>query len=243
MKRLGLSLFVSMLMLLLMTSCSEHGRKRIHADWTKDPKDLYEYGCYLIAKRPRNFYTDYDEGRKYIERAANMGYREAMRKMGGIHAMGTDVKNLSLAVNWYSRAAEAGERNAMIELENAYRYGQLGLQVDAAKADYWHRRFVEQGIKDEDQQLAPWVAKAEQGDRKSMEFVARSYENRGEDYWKPAVEWYARAGNAGSTEASMRLVQAYREGQLGLSKDETKSNEWFRTWQQAMREKSPGANE
>ncbi len=238
MKRLVPSLLAPMLMLLSMTSCSEHARKRMHADWTKDPKDLYEYGCYLIAKRPRNFYKDGEEGLQYIEMAANMGYREAMRKMGGIHAMGADVKNLTIAVNWYIRAAEVGERNAMIELENAYRYGQLGLQVDTVKADYWHRRFVEQGIKDEDQRLAPWVAKAEQGDLKSMEFVARSLEDRGEDHWKPAVEWYVRAGNSGSTEASMRLVQAYREGQLGLPKDETKSDEWFRKWQQATREKS-----
>ena len=238
MKRLVPSLLAPMLMLLSMTSCSEHARKRMHADWTKDPKDLYEYGCYLIAKRPSNFYADYDEGRKYIERAANMGYPVAMEGLGALHAMGYHPEDMQQAIYWFTRAAELGNKSAMLKLENAFRYGRLGLQVDTVKADYWHRRFVEQGIKDEDQRLAPWVAKAEQGDLKSMEFVARSLEDRGEDHWKPAVEWYVRAGNAGSTEASMRLVQAYREGQLGLPKDETKSDEWFRKWQQATREQS-----
>lgn len=238
MKRLVPSLFAPMLMLLLMTSCSEHGRKRIHADWTKDPKDLYEYGCYLIAKRPRNFYKDGEEGLQYIERAANMGYRDAMWEMGSLNAMGMTKEGMPRSIYWYNLAAENGERKSMLVLENAYRFGQLGLPVDGAKAEYWSNRSEEQGRKDADQQLAPWVAKAEQGDLKSMEFVARSHENRGKDYWKPAVEWYARAGNAGSTEASMRLVQAYKEGQLGLPKDETKSDEWFRKWQQTMREKS-----
>ncbi len=238
MKRVGSSLLAAMLMLLSMASCSEHARKRMHADWTKDPKNLYEYGDYLIRNRPRNWYKDGEEGKQYIEMAAQMGYPEAMRSLGSLHAPGCRPEDQHKTLYWYNRGAEAGDRNSILELEKAYRYGKFGLQVDKKKADYWHQRLETQGIKDADQRLAPWVAKAEQGDLKSMEFVARSLEDRGEDHWKPAVEWYVRAGNAGSTEASMRLVQAYREGQLGLPKDETKSDEWFRKWQQATREQS-----
>ena len=83
MKRLVPSLLAPMLMLLSMTSCSEHARKRMHADWTKDPKDLYEYGCYLIAKRPRNFYKDGEEGLQYIEMAAIWGTAKQCGKWVG----------------------------------------------------------------------------------------------------------------------------------------------------------------
>jgi len=127
-------------MILSMTSCSEEGRKRFHAERTKDPKDLYEYGCYLIAKRPRNFYSDFDEGRLYIERAANMGYPEAMWEMGSLNAMGMTKEGMQRSVSWYNRAAEHGEKKSMLVLENACRYGQLGLPVDVVKADAWSRR-------------------------------------------------------------------------------------------------------
>lgn len=239
MERRMFSIFTSALVFLSMTSCSKEARMRIHADWTKDPKEIFDYGCYLIAERPRNFYKDGEEGLKCIEKAANLGYRDAMRKMGGINAMGNDPKSLAIAVYWYSRAAEAGDRNAMSELEDACRYGQLGLMVDITKANSWRMRSEEQGIKDEENRLAPLKGKAENGDIKAMEELASAYEDMGEPYWKNAVNWYIRAGDAGSKKASMRMVQAYREGQLGLPRDERKSDQWFHLWQQIMSGKTP----
>lgn len=227
-------LLAGFLVIFSLTSCSKEARMRIHADWTKEPKDLYEYGCYLIAERPRNFYEDGAEGLKRIEQAANMGYPEAMEGLAAVHAMGLDPKHLSLAIHWYKRAAEAGNRKAMLELENAYRFGLLGLPVDVARADGWHRRFEEQGIKEEGEHLAPLMRRAEKGDVKAMEGLALAYESRGESYWGAAVSWYGRAAEGGSPEACMRLVHAHKEGQLGLPHDEVKADLWFRRWQQSM---------
>jgi len=70
-----------------------------------------------------------------------------------------------------------------------------------------------------------------------MLYMGRAQESRGEAYWKDAVEWYARAGDAGNAEACMRLVEAYKEGKIGLPRDEAKCDQWFRKWQQAMRAK------
>lgn len=139
---------------------------------------------------------------------------------------------------WYSRAAEAGDRHAQMALENAHRFGRIGLAVDEAKADYWHRRFEEQGIKEEDEHLAPLRRRAEQGEVKAMEGLALAYESRGESYWGAAVSWYGRAAEGGSPEACMRLVHAHKEGQLGLPRDEGKADQWFRRWQLAMSAKS-----
>jgi uncharacterized protein len=221
----------SALLILSMTSCSKEARMRIHADWTKDPKEMNDYGDFLIRNRPHNFYKDYDEGRKYIEKAAEKGHLEAMRNLGSLYAPGYLPGDQQKSIYWYNRAAEAGDRNAMSELGKAYRYGLLGLPIDLAKADHWSKRFEEQGIKDEDQRWAPLKSKAEKGDVKAMEGLAHAYEVRGEPYWKAAVLWYTQAGDAGSREACMRMVQAHREGQLGLPRDETKCDQWFRKWQ------------
>ena len=109
-----------------------------------------------------------------------------------------------------------------------------------AKADGWHARLVAQGIKDEDDRWAPLRLRAEKGEIKAMEELARVYEGRGEPYWSTAVAWYIRAAEGGSLEACMRLVQAHKEEQLGLPRDERKADQWFRKWQQARSAQSSG---
>jgi TPR repeat protein len=214
-----------------MVSCTKEARMRIGVNWTKDPKGQYEYGCYLIANRPRDFHRDFEEGRKYIEMAANAGSPVAMNHLAALYALGRDPNQLPTAVSWYVRAAEAGYRPAMLELESAYRYGDLGLAVDKAKADSWHARLVAQGMKEEDERWAPLKKRAEAGEVKAMEELAQVYEARGEFFWPLAVDWNTRAAKAGSLVGSMRLVQAYREEQLGLPRDEVKADQWFRIWQ------------
>ena len=48
------------------------------------------------------------------------------------------------------------------------------------------------------------------------------------------MEWHTKAAQAGNKDAMMRLVRAYQHGELGLPKDQVKSDFWFRKWQEAM---------
>ena len=44
------------------------------------------------------------------------------------------------AVQWYRKAAEAGDARAMYNLGYAYEYGQGGLTKDEAKAVEWYKK-------------------------------------------------------------------------------------------------------
>ena len=62
---------------IVSTGCTKEARMRIRAE-RGDPQAMREYGDYLIAERPRNFYLDGDEGYRWIEKAANNGNKQAM---------------------------------------------------------------------------------------------------------------------------------------------------------------------
>ncbi|GAB2711108.1 tetratricopeptide repeat protein [Halomonas garicola] len=73
------------------------------------------------------------------------------------------------------------------------------------------------------------VEAAHAGDLKAQYQVARIYEYgcaqypRRDEY---AVTWYARAAKAGHYLAAERLMQAYREGDLGLAVDPEQAQYW-----------------
>ena len=49
-------------------------------------------------------------------------------------------------MEWYQKAAEAGEASAMYKLGYAYEHGEGGLTKDEAKAREWYKKAVEAGM-------------------------------------------------------------------------------------------------
>lgn len=47
------------------------------------------------------------------------------------------------ALGWYSKAAEAGDKEARMMLSNAYGHGELGLQKDPVKSNFWFQKWQE----------------------------------------------------------------------------------------------------
>ena len=188
-----------------------------------DPQEMYEYGVYLIAEYPRNFYTDYDEGRQWIEKAANKGNKEAMRKTGGIYAMGTTKEAKGKAIQWYQKGAEVGEVNSMLALANAYRFGDLGLEKNEDKAKFWYDQIIKA---EEEQKWDPVRRSALAGNAAAMEGLGQKYEKASAfDGSKQALEWYTKAAQAGNQAALMRLANVFEHGELGLPKDHGKAVE------------------
>ncbi len=227
---------IGSILVALCLSCTKEARMHNHADWTKDPKDYYEYGCYLISNRPQ---TKFIEGFAYVKKAAEGGHPEAMWRLGSLYAASYRPDEIEKSVYWYSRAANAGDQVSMNALENANRFGLLGLPVDVAKADEWHRRFEAQGVLDKIKQWEPTRQQAMKGNLLAMVSLGRWYQDLGEAHWKTAVEWYGKAAEAGDAESAMKLVQAYREPALGLPKDLAKSDYWFSVWQRNIKLKPP----
>lgn len=53
------------------------------------------------------------------------------------------TKDTSKAVEWYQKAAEAGDEEGMDRLGDAYAYGDLGLPQNRRKAIEWHQKAAE----------------------------------------------------------------------------------------------------
>ncbi len=189
-----------------------------------DPQAMREYGDYLIAEYPRNFYTDYDEGKTWIEKAANAGDKKAMQGMGALYTIGLTKEGIKKAVYWYSKGAEAGETNSMLALANGYRFGQLGLEKDETKAKFWY----DQISKAEAEKT--WETErrsALTGNAAAMEGLGQKYEKATRfDGSKQAFEWYIKAAQVGNQAAMIRLANVYEQGELGLPKDPGKAVEW-----------------
>ena len=103
------------------------------------PEDLYKLG--LAAEGARI----YDDAIDSFEKAAEMGYVEAMSKLGQMYYDGIGIgKDVSVAFGWFSKAAEKGDRNAMSQIAGMYKKGE-GVKKDFDKAMYWYNEATNSG--------------------------------------------------------------------------------------------------
>lgn len=245
-----------------------HGYEFGMYGYPKDPEkrqfynQIYHFLDIEMAERggkPRPLLRSASEWKRWVKRAAEVGDPDALYYL----FLENYYTNPDEAREWLFKGVHAGSWVCAYELADGYWRSRYGFSRDSAKGLEFYNRGkaleAEAQVKPSNRQalldalhkrvfeememgLAPMKKRAEVGDFKVMEALARGYEQRGEEHWKGAVEWYMKASDAGSAEASMRLVRAYKEGQLGLPRDEEQSDQWFRKWQQTMNAK-PARND
>ena len=138
-----------------------------------------------------------EERFKIVEALAktdNLNSAAAQYDLGLFYAKGLGVAaDASQAVNWYRRAAEAGQANAQRNLGGCYRDG-IGVEADATQAVAWYRRAADAGYCGAQCNLG--------GCYKDGTGV------------KPdptqAVAWYRRAAEAGLADAQHSLGHCYQ---------------------------------
>ncbi len=80
------------------------------------------------------------EAVRLVRQSAEWGYPLAQFWMGWQSELGEHVpKDNDAALQWYEKAAQAGQGLAMDRLEKAYRTGELGLAVDHRRAKTYAR--------------------------------------------------------------------------------------------------------
>lgn len=87
-----------------------------------------------------NIYPDESEMWKWMNRSAENGYSRAQGFLGRSYETNqnfTHHKDIGLAVKWHTLAAEQHDIASMVRLEEIYRKGLLGVQVDIEKTDFW----------------------------------------------------------------------------------------------------------
>ncbi len=220
-----------LMMMMTMLGCTKYARIRNAAE-SGDPQKMYEFGSYLISERPINFYSDAHEGKIWLTKAAEKGHVGAMEELGSIYELDVTPAGQEKTWYWYTKAAKAGSRPSMNRLGQAYQFGELGLAKDEAKANYWYAKFKSAGEEEDWDRVR---RSAQMGNAIAMVSLGEKSETaQTPDGNKQAVEWYTKAAQAGSKDAMMRLVNAYQHGELGLAKDQGKSDFWFHKWQEAM---------
>ena len=151
-----------------------------------------------------------------------------------------------VAVEWYRKAADAGDSTAMHKLGLAYFNGN-GLGADHTKALEWFHKAANAGNgesmyklglicqtgdgvpKDYSEALNWYHKAAKAGNSDAMHNLGGMYysgEGVAKDNVK-AMEWLAQAAMTGNTQAMYNLAVAYYNGD-GVSKDYAKAVEWFR---------------
>jgi TPR repeat protein len=110
----------------------------------------------------------------------------------------------------FRKAAEAGDRQAQLQLASMYQEGQ-GVPKDGSAALKWYR------------------AAAEQGDPQAQTVLALAYskgDGVAQDYAE-AARWYRKAAEQGIGKAQLELGAMYAEGE-GLQRDPAEAAKWLR---------------
>lgn len=124
--------------------------------------------------------------------------------------MGEGVpKDSSLAVKWFSKAAEQGNANAQFNLGYMYQMGE-GVPKNASLAAQWYRKAAEQGVANAQFNLGLMYANGE-GVPKDASL---------------AVQWFSKAAVQGNANAQNTLGVMYEKGE-GVAKNYTLAYAWY----------------
>lgn len=154
-------------------------------------------------------YRVYGRPISWIKKAAEEGRANWQCNLGICYFYGKGVeKDLPEASKWYKKAAEQGEAKAQFNLGLGYFKG-VGVPQNYAKAIHWFSKASEQGDADAKLHIA-WC----------LEETKASQED--------IIAAYRKAAEMGNSEAQCELGFWYCNGNKGLEKNITVSNEWFR---------------
>lgn len=178
------------------------------------PLGLYSMG--VMAEDPE--FLQKSPAKTWYEKAGNAGLKDVpgtrdrqwMQILGSAYFYGRGInKDQKNALEWYRKAAEAGDVYGMTCLGYCYHDG-TGAAKDEAEAIKWFRKA------------------AVLGETKSMTCLGACYYN-GHGVTKDemeAVKWLRKAAELGEVEAMTRLGSCYYDG-LGVTKDEVEAVKWL----------------
>ena len=164
-----------------------------------------------IAKSEEDYAAAMENYNLVVENGTESLYvRMAMNDIALLYRDGLDVEqDGEKAIEWFEKAAEAGNSNGYYEIGCMYYYGN-GVEQDYTKAMEWY----EKG--------------AEQGNAKCMKTIAFLYEDGlgVEQDGTKAIEWYEKAAEAGHSNGYNYIGVMYLNGN-GVEQDYTKAMEWY----------------
>jgi TPR repeat protein len=146
-----------------------------------------------------------------IKEAAARGGFKAQALLGTLYYYGNGVEmDDALAVKWWTKAAQQGNRNAQYDLGMAYHDGRGGLKQSDRKAVEWFRKGAQQGEV-----------------RSQYNLGIALYNGLGVTKDKAqAMQWFEKAAQQGNADAQYILAAGYKDGIGGLPEDNALSYVW-----------------
>lgn len=165
-------------------------------------------------ERANRSYAQHDlpDAMAILRNIADQGYVPGQYQLAYVLDYGEENEE---AVQWYTKAAQAGHSGAQIDLALKYISGE-GVASDIGVAISWLTRAAAQNTTQAMMILADLYARGATGNT---------------DYEK-AVYWYTKAFEAGDRQGAAVIYEAYRDGRLGLEQNPEKAGEWLSKWQE-----------
>lgn len=196
---------------LLTAGCTDSPQEE---DEPKTPEAMYARAQELLSPSVDREEPDYAHAMEWLLKAGRAGYLQAQLDLGGIYfAGGKGVeKNGSKSLEWFTRAAEQGDAQALVFMGEILFHG-IDVEPDQARAMECWRQASEAGVAEADFNLGNVM-------------ITRS------DTVLEGVEHLKRAatGIQGSlgAKAATRLGWLYWNGRGPLQPDKAASVEWYR---------------
>ncbi len=158
-----------------------------------------------------------------------------------------DKKEYSKALEYYRKAADKGNPDAMAGIGHMY-YNGRGVKEDNPEALKWYKKAAANGnikamiyignmylngygVKEDGHEAVKWYKKAaDKGNTKAMNYIALIYYNGREGVKKDdleAIKWYKKAADNGDTKAMVYVGNMYYWG-YGVKKDYVEALKWYR---------------
>ena len=177
-----------------------------------------------------------------------VGGADGMFSLGQSYESGEGAaQNYEKAIEWYRKAAEAGNATAMDRIGYLYEHGK-GMTEDDGQAFEWFQKAATRGsalgmfnlgylydagkgvAKDSAQAMAWYRKAADAGDAAAMNNIGAMYQN-GESVEKDfakALDWYRKAAAGGDPTAMRNLGWMYEHGD-GVGTDRDQAIHWYQS--------------
>lgn len=159
---------------------------------------------------------DYETASEYYQKVVEEGTEQlyivcAMKEIGEMYQYGYGVEpDGAKAIEWYTKAADLGDSDAMLYIAQIYDWGD-GIEQDYSAAVEWYTKAADLGNSD------------------AMCCLGDMYHNGlgvAQDF-DAAMEWYQKAADAGNALAMCNIAQWYRFGDGNVTMDANAAIEWY----------------
>ncbi len=196
----------------------------------------------LLKPNIENMASDFAGAMTLLQEAAAEGYHQAQIDLAGIYMEGGKgiEKNRQKAYEWFSKAAEQGNKVAHCFMAEMHYHG-AGIKKDITAALKHWEIAAEAGIAEAQYALSQeyqkmegqaekgmaYLTQAAEGGYNKAQFALAHFELEQKKNYRAGVAWLEKAARSGLTQASNSLGNIYMSGKYGLAKNEANAAYWY----------------